>query len=100
MDRQGVMRRFVILVGCLALVAAACGGGSSDGSDDPTTATTGAVAAGDAANGESLFAATCAASHGANGENDIQAGNDLPKNRVDIIEGWGGGQRDKKLASI
>ena len=64
MGRQH-LRHATILLAALTLIAAACGGGSSDGGDDGTSATSAAVAAGDPANGESLYAATCASCHGA-----------------------------------
>lgn len=62
------MRRVLVLVAALSMVAAACGG--SDGSDDTTApAATAAVAsAGDPANGEVLYGGTCIACHGPNGE--------------------------------
>lgn len=60
------MRRLLVLATALALIAFACGGGD-DGESAPTqapTTTQAEVAAGDAANGESLYQGTCVACHG------------------------------------
>ena len=70
------MRRNLLVLTLLIVVLsmlAACGGGGTDADDAsaaPTVAPTTAPAAtvGDAAKGKELFATTCAACHGPNGE--------------------------------
>lgn len=61
------MRRVLIGIALVAVIAAACGGGSSAGGDDTST-TTAATMTGDAVSGFTLYQATCMACHGPNGE--------------------------------
>jgi disulfide bond formation protein DsbB len=58
-------RLLLALMLMLSLALAACGGG---GDDEPAATEPPPEAAGDAANGKELFAKTCAACHGPNGE--------------------------------
>jgi disulfide bond formation protein DsbB len=60
-----------LLVAVLALGLAACSGGAN------TTATTAPASAGDAANGQTLFAGTCSACHGPDATGVVGLGKDL-----------------------
>ncbi len=67
--------KLMIVIAVLGLVVAACGGGASP----ETTAAPAAPGAGDPANGEKLFASTCAACHGADATGIEGLGKDLTK---------------------
>lgn len=68
-DRRDTMRRLILGLLALTLVAAACGGG--DDAADTTAATTTTAATvpsrGDAANGAELYTGSCQACHGPEG---------------------------------
>jgi len=61
-------RRLTILVIAVAVALTACGGSDNgDSADDDSSATTVGAVAGDAANGQELYDATCTACHGVGG---------------------------------
>jgi mono/diheme cytochrome c family protein len=62
------MKRLLILLVALAMAVSACGGGGETSDDTTTTTTAAAAPAGDAANGELLYAGSCIACHGQAGE--------------------------------
>jgi len=69
-----------ILAAAFVVALAACGGtDSTDGGDTPTDPGTASVeAAGDVANGETLFTATCASCHGPDGAGIEGLGKPMP----------------------
>ncbi len=67
--------KLMIVIAVLGLVVAACGGGASP----ETTAAPAAPGAGDPANGEKLFAGTCASCHGADATGIEGLGKNLTK---------------------
>ncbi len=74
-------KNLTILLGALLLAVAACGGGGGDGDDGGSSGGDSpavAVGAGDAANGEKVYEATCVACHGPNGEGIEGLGKPMP----------------------
>jgi disulfide bond formation protein DsbB len=73
-------KKSFILAAALVVAFAACGGTeSSDGGDTATDPGTASVeAAGDAAQGETIFTATCASCHGPTGEGIEGLGKPMP----------------------
>ncbi|MEP7356672.1 MAG: c-type cytochrome [Anaerolineales bacterium] len=70
--KKGIMG---LLMGALAISLAACGGG---GASTPTLAPTAVpTSAGDAANGQTLFLATCSACHGPDATGVVGLGKNL-----------------------
>lgn len=73
------MKKLIAVLGALALVLAACGGGSdSDSGDDGGNSP--AASEGDAAHGEEIYSATCAACHGPDARGIDGLGKDLHNN--------------------